>query len=1571
MFFFLGMCLAPTAEAVYRGDDEKQVEVTKKDIRKKEIRKDSKGREFVAGELIVKFKKGVSKAKKSSKHAKRKARRLKKYKNLDIEHVELAQDDNLEEAIAKYKDDPEVEYAEPNYIVYAQALPDDPQFSQTWGLLNTGQTGGTAGADINAPAAWDISTGDSGVVIGVIDTGVDYTHPDLVDNIWINPGEDLNYNGIIEPEEQNGIDDDGNGYIDDFHGINAMNGSGDPMDDNGHGTHCSGTIGATGNNGVGVAGVNWNVKIIGCKFLGSSGYGSVSDAVTCMDYFASLKDDGVDIMGTSNSYGRAGGYLQTMFDAIQAHMDRDMLFVVAAGNSTENNDLYPYYPTNYEVPNVISVAATDHNDAKASFSQYGRRKVHIGAPGVGITSTVPVAGTYGDPSGYNTLDGTSMAAPHVAGLAALLKADEPTRNWVDIKNLILAGGDSVPAMDGITITGKRLNAYGSLSCTDSPVLSLLNKDFNYTEASTPITLSVLSINCGSPVGPVTVSTSNGENINLLDDGIAPDQFAGDGIFSATWTPTTGLETITASSLAGSEVYTPPLIIVDAELPIGVIDIPYTASLSAVSGVEPYSWAFKNGVLPVGLGLDPATGIISGTPSENYAYTYVVTFEVTDALGATAEKLHLIVINDHLSIDNVSPLIATVNAFFSKRVLGSGGLGGGTYLFSIIAGTLPPGIGMSSDSYGVSFYGNPSLAGTYNVMLEVTDGQEVATSQITFIVEDVTITTISLDNAKSGVAYSFQMAAVGGVPPYTWSDLNTLPSGLTLDPITGAISGITLETGTFVVDIELVDANGSISTRQYSLNILEELTEIWRIPYFPNEYQPEVSNPVVDSVGDVFVSGSWRSNSDGHSYTSTLKYDQLGNEIWRTDIVFSGRTGQSLEIDFAPNGFLYHLASDLRTLKLYKYDPADGIEVSSASKPIPVGSAIYYFRRGGISFDSESNVYAVSDAMGEMYVFKYDSDLNEIWTVNIDFNTRLDLGMDITVDDTGNIYVVGGTVALEPIPNTEDIILVKLDNDGNIIWERHYDMSGAADVASGVAINNAGNILVSGNTNYNTFLIEYDPAGNIVDEYVYNTVSRDITSGIELDSSGNVFLSGTHLRKFSSLDGGVLLDTFLENNTYSYDSYDYISKVEIDGRGNIYVTDKIKDEIIKFEGVAPPNSAPIIGGEPPVTVDEDTLYTFTPTVSDIDGDTLIFSIVNQPAWATIDTDTGTLSGTPTNDDVGTTVGIVISVSDNEYSSSLQPFDLTVANVNDAPTEASAGIITYEGQVGTTASGGVTVYDVDVGDTHTLEILTQPSTGFAEVIDNVITFTAPDVYAGHAIFTFLATDSGGLSVEGTCWVYIYGVNDAPVIGGTPPISVDENALYTFTPTASDEEDDSLEFNITNQPPWATFDSVTGNLSGTPTGSDIGTYIDIVISVNDGELFTELPPFDIEVVSVDPDSDEDGYTVIADGDCDDGDLSIYPGAPEVKFDGIDQNCNGYDLTIEITRARYDEEDEELSIRATSDLGSNANLIVEGFGAMSWRSSRSRWELTISHMELNELPATISVTGVEGSEAISTTIR
>lgn len=365
-------------------------------------------------------------------------------------------DTSLKNAMKVYENNPDVLYVEPDYKISlspveksassgpgqasystASGWPDDPGFSLQWGLENTGQAPfyGKPGADISAKTAWGATTGSSTVTIALIDTGVDYNHPDLAANIWKNSGEYLN-----------GADDDGNGYIDDIRGWNFVSKNNDPMDDNGHGTHCAGTLAAIGNNGIGTAGVGWNLKIMPLKFLDSKGNGYTSDAISAILY---ATQKGIPIISCSFSGPGESQALKEVIDSSSA------LFICAAGNSGASSDISPQYPAAYPSSQIISVAASTSSDTLASFSNYGTSSVDLAAPGETIYSTTRAGG-------YSYLSGTSMAVPYVTGTAALLKTLNPSLTTAQIKSRILGSVDIIPALSGKVATGGRLNAAKAL-----------------------------------------------------------------------------------------------------------------------------------------------------------------------------------------------------------------------------------------------------------------------------------------------------------------------------------------------------------------------------------------------------------------------------------------------------------------------------------------------------------------------------------------------------------------------------------------------------------------------------------------------------------------------------------------------------------------------------------------------------------------------------------------------------------------------------------------------------------------------------------------------------------------------------------------------------------------------------------------------------------------------------------------------------------------------------------------------------------------------------------------------------
>jgi subtilisin family serine protease len=430
--------------------------------------------EYKEGEVIVKYKKHANRSRNVMNvlYTQTKVDKVRHFRGIlsGYEQLYLEKGAKVEDAIATLKANTDVEYAQPNYMIYAYPAKDlrqkatefvrtgvnlfedsctlpwlpckpaegkpalndppaevnppvaDPEISKAYGLTKIG-----------AVSAWNTSTkGDKNFVVAVIDTGIDYNHEDLAFNVWRNPNPKNN----------------------DITGYDFVHDDGMPFDDNEHGTHTSGTVGAVGGNGLGVSGVNQRVSIMGLKFLNKDGSGTSADAIRAIDYAI---EHGAKVL--SNSWGGHGddGQNQALYDAIERAKAKDVLFIAAAGNESVDNDGNdPAFPASFNNDNLIAVAATDKNDTMASFSNWGKKSVHLAAPGVGVYSTVPG-------NQYASFSGTSMACPHVAGAAALLWSKNPSWNYKKVKEVLMSTVDAVQELSDKTVTGGRLNIAKALA----------------------------------------------------------------------------------------------------------------------------------------------------------------------------------------------------------------------------------------------------------------------------------------------------------------------------------------------------------------------------------------------------------------------------------------------------------------------------------------------------------------------------------------------------------------------------------------------------------------------------------------------------------------------------------------------------------------------------------------------------------------------------------------------------------------------------------------------------------------------------------------------------------------------------------------------------------------------------------------------------------------------------------------------------------------------------------------------------------------------------------------------------
>ena len=796
----------------------------------------------VPGELIVGFKPGVSESAQADALAQAGAKQKKKFKQI---HANLASASEnklatVEKALAS---DPRVSYVEPNYVVTTSVIPNDPNFPDLWGMNNTGQTGGTPGADIHAPQAWDLETGSPNVVVASIDTGVDFSHPDLAAQQWVNPGENC---GSSDPtfacaERSDGLDNDHDGYVDDWRGWNFVGNNNNPTDDNDHGTHTSGTLGAVGNNGIGVAGVDWNARIMALKFLDATGNGTDANAISAILYAA---DHGARV--SNNSWGGAPSD-QALLNAIEYGASKGMLFVAAAGNDGVDMDTTPEYPAAFDSDGLVSVAATDATDNLAFFSNYGANTVDLGAPGMNILSTIPG-------NSYDTFSGTSMATPHVSGAAALVMSHFPGATLYGTKALLMRSADVESSLAGSSVTGGRLNVFNAVSCSNTPEVVLTSPADGFTASiGDALSVRVIGSNCASPAGLGNVSVSvNGAPIVLSAS--SPDN----GLYTGKYTVTAaGALAITASVTVGSSTAT-----------------------QSVSGTASQNYTCQD-VTDPWVDVTPGTKLTNASNSDDGFSTLGITFPFT-YYGQTYTTAY-VSSNGFLTLGSSAGADAYANVGIPTPDPPSGLLapfwddlnpaGGGGGVYAGLTG------GAGNHVLHVEWYQIPhfTLSSSGKVTFELSmyeatgkivfrwlnssfgnaawDNGASATAgvenpsgsigrQISFDQPLLTngrsvscalsaappppspsITTTSLADATRTQSYSQSLAATGGTPPYTWALASgSLPAGLSLDSASGAITGTpSAASGEYPFTARVTDSVSQSATKSLSISVADPLS----------------------------------------------------------------------------------------------------------------------------------------------------------------------------------------------------------------------------------------------------------------------------------------------------------------------------------------------------------------------------------------------------------------------------------------------------------------------------------------------------------------------------------------------------------------------------------------------------------------------------------------------------------------------------------------------------------------------------------------------------------------------------
>jgi subtilisin family serine protease len=594
------------------------------------------GERSVPDEIIVKFRPGVSDFQRANVLTARAARSIRRFRALGLEHIRLNRGQNLAAAIAALRSSSSVALVQPNYIRHttAPAPPNDPYwtFGLLWGIER-----------IQAQAVWTgFTNGSADVVVANIDTGVNYTHPDLAANMWVNPGE----------IPGNGQDDDGNGYVDDVHGIDAVNGDSDPMDDHGHGTHTAGTIAATGDNAAGVVGVAWGTRVLACKFLGSTGSGTDAGAIECFNYLVALKQRGINIRVSNNSWGglREGSEAEVLKAAIDEAGAAGILNVFAAGNAGANNDQTPFDPAGFDSPSIITVAASNSSDNRASFSNYGATTVDLAAPGDLILST--------SGGSYTFSSGTSMAAPHVSGAAALLASKDPTLSADTAKTILMQTADVLPQWAGLTVSGGRLNVLNAALAAGGNIPPSVTVTSPASGAAFPVSTAVTL--------QATAEDSDGSvsQVDFFANGVlvGTDTTGPGGVFAMTWASSiAGTFNITAMATDdGGSTRTSSPVPVTFVPPAGRINV----ALAVNGGVAAASSA-NGGNFPSGAVIDgDRRGVNWGSGGgweDGTSGVWPDWFEVQFAGPRTIEEIDIITVQDSYA----SPSEPTLNMAFTR------------------------------------------------------------------------------------------------------------------------------------------------------------------------------------------------------------------------------------------------------------------------------------------------------------------------------------------------------------------------------------------------------------------------------------------------------------------------------------------------------------------------------------------------------------------------------------------------------------------------------------------------------------------------------------------------------------------------------------------------------------------------------------------------------------------------------------------------------------------------------------------------------------------------------------------
>ncbi|MBI3409188.1 MAG: tandem-95 repeat protein [Planctomycetes bacterium] len=1402
--------------------------------------------------------------------------------NGKVQKVPLAQGVTVAQALSVYIGQPGVKYAEPDWIVHASLLPNDPNFGQEYGLNNTGQSinGGAPGkpdADIDAPEAWDINTGSTKVVVADIDTGIDYNHPDLYLNIWINqqeiptairstltdtdgdglitfydlnnavnqgPGKitDLNGDGRIDGGDllnnasgwENGVDNDSDGKIDDLIGWDFVNNDNDPMDDHSHGTHTGGTVGAIGNNSTGVTGVNWQVQIAAMKFLSAAGSGSISDAQAALDLSVAK---GIKI--SNNSWG-GGGFSQAFLNSLTAAATAGHIFVAAAGNASSNNDVAPSYPASYDSPNVIAVAATDNNDLLASFSNFGVNTVDIAAPGVTVLSTLPN-------SSYGYFSGTSMATPHVTGVVALVEANNPSLSYSQVISLILNNADVIPGLTSKVAGGRRLNAFGAITGQPPPPPagpSVLSSSPNGTVAP-PI--GFIDFNFNAPM--------NTGSFDLSD--VASFSGPGGSLLGAlsgfSWQDTDTLRvTFAAQSAEGA-----------------------------------YTMAIGPQILRASDNA-PMDQNHNGTPGEPAADQYAATFtlanivkfpstDVPAPISSFFETISFLTVNSHISIADVNAQLNITYRFdddldiYLMSPSGTlvslsqfNGAGGRNFQDTIFDDQAPIAIGQGTPPYVGSFRPDGLLA-DFN--------SEDAFGEWQLIIDDWGFYGFNDGTLNS---WSVTIRAKGPPPPPTNNPPNAVNDSATTledtavsipvlandsdpdnDPLTvtgvtqGQKGSVVISPNNTVTYSPNANANGADSF-QYTISDGRggTATATVNVTITPANDAPLAVNDSVTTLEDTAATVAVLANDS----------DPDGDPLTVTGVT-QGTKG-SVVIN-ANNTVTYSPNSNVNGADSFQYTISDGhggtatatvnVTITPVNDaPVAVNDSTSTLEDTAVTVtvlanDSDPDGDALS-VIGVTQGAKGSVIINANNTVTYLPNTNLN-GADsfqYTISD-GHGGTATATVSIsitpvndpplavnDPVTTLEDtaVTVAVLANDS--------DPDGNALSVIGVTQGTKGSVVINAD---NT--VTYSPNANVngADSFQYTisdgrggTASAAVTVTITpvndppvavndpATTLENVSVTIAVLANDSDPDGDALSVTGVTQGTKGSVVIDADNTVTYSPNTNVSGADSFQYTISDGHGgtataavnvtITPVNNPPLATNDP-VTTLEDTAVTVAVLAndSDPDGDTLTVTQVTQGANGSVVINADNTVTYSPNANVNGADSFQYTISDGHGGTATATVNVTITPVNDSPVAVNDPTTTLEDTAVTVA---VLANDSDPdGDSLLVTQVTQGTKGSVVInADNTVSYSPNSNANGADSFQYTISDGHGGTATATVNVTITPVNDPPVAVNDPVTTLEDTAMKVAV-LANDSDPDGDSLSVT-QVTQGTKGSVVINADNTVTYS-----------------------------------------------------------------------------------------------------------------------------------------------------------